>query len=205
MMIVPSGTTALTPGLLARAPASAAGIVAATALRSESFVTLVAPTWFSCVTSGAWIDAAAASRACRWVRFAGRLASWLLNTTTMRSGLPAVRALTWLGLNLEKLGFITAALGLEPAADAAPVITTAPSVAAPTNDATFRLVKDIPLPPFGALPGSRALDPTPHRRSSSTRDRSSAVTRRGSGAAPHAPPPEPTVGIVQWRSRILAL
>ena len=74
MMIVPSGRP-LTPGLLARAPASLAGIVAATALRSERRVMCVAPTCFSCVTSGACIEAAAACRACRWARFAGRLAS----------------------------------------------------------------------------------------------------------------------------------
>ena len=39
MMIVPSGTTALTPGVWLSACASAAGIVAATALSSDSFVT----------------------------------------------------------------------------------------------------------------------------------------------------------------------
>ena len=82
MVIIPSGTTALTPGLLESACASAAGIVAATALRSESLVICVARTCLSWATSGAWIDAAVASRACRWARFAGRLASWSLNTTT---------------------------------------------------------------------------------------------------------------------------
>ena len=104
MMMVPSGTTSLTPGVWLSACASAAGIVAATALRSERVVICVAPTCFSWATSGACMDAAVASRACRWARFAGRLVSWLSNTTTMRSRLPDERALTWLGLNLEKLG-----------------------------------------------------------------------------------------------------
>ena len=101
MMMVPSGTTFLTPGAWLSARASAAGIDAATALRSESLVICVAPTCFSWATSGACMDAAVAARACRWARFAGRLLSWLSNTTTMRSCLPAERALTWLGLSLE--------------------------------------------------------------------------------------------------------
>jgi hypothetical protein len=45
------------------------------------------------------MDAAVASRALRCARFAGRLESWLSNTTTMRSRLPDESALTWLALN----------------------------------------------------------------------------------------------------------
>jgi hypothetical protein len=47
MMMVPSGTTALTPLVWLSAPASAAGIVAATALRSERVVICVALTCLS--------------------------------------------------------------------------------------------------------------------------------------------------------------
>src|ERR1700760_4234195 len=71
----------------------------------------------------------------------------------MRSCLPAERALTWLTLSLEKLGLITPALALEPAAEPAPAIAATPSVAALTIEATFRVVNDIPLPPFKTLPG----------------------------------------------------
>ena len=53
MMIVPSGTTSLTPAVWRSACASAAGIVAATALSSDRVVMLVAPTCFSWATSGA--------------------------------------------------------------------------------------------------------------------------------------------------------
>ena len=94
------------------------------------------------------MDAAVASRACRWARFAGRLVSWSSNTTTMRSRLPDERALTWLGLNLEKLGFATLARAVEPAAQPAPAIAVTPSAAAPNNEATLRGVKDILLPLF---------------------------------------------------------
>ncbi len=167
MTTVASGTTALTPGLLASARASAAGIVAATALRSESFVMRVAPTCLSWDTSGACIEAAVASRARRWLRFAGRLPSWSLNTTTTCCCLPDVRALTWLVLNLAKLGAATLARGVEPAAELAPIAVT-PSAAAPSNEATLRGVKRILLPPFGtALParhthgGRQRTQPTP--------------------------------------------
>ena len=156
MMMVPSGTTSLTPRVWLSACASAAGIVAATALRSERVVICVAPTCFSWATSGACMDAAVASRACRWARFAGRLVSWSSNTTTMRSRLPDERALTWLGLNLEKLGLGTLARAVEPAAQPAPVIAVTPSAAAPSNEAALRRVKDILLPPFWptlGLPG----------------------------------------------------
>lgn len=101
MRMVPSGTTSLTPWVWLSACASAAGISAATALRIDRDVMCVAPTCFSCATSGACMDAAFASRACRWALLAGRLESWLSNTTTMRSCLPGERALTWLGLSLE--------------------------------------------------------------------------------------------------------
>jgi hypothetical protein len=150
MMMVPSGTTALTPGVWLSACASAAGIVAATALRSERVVIRVALTCFSWDTSGACMDAAVTSRACRWARFAGRFVSWSSNTTTMRSRLPDERDLTWLGLNLEKLGFATLARAVEPAAQAAPApaITETPSAAAPSNEAALRGVKDILLSPF---------------------------------------------------------
>ncbi len=137
MMIVPSGTTALTPGVWLSACASAAGIVAATALRSERVVICVAPTCFSWATSGACMDAAVASRACRWARFAGRLVSWSSNTTTMRSCLPDERALTWLGLNLEKLGVATLARAVEPAAQPAPATAVTPSAAAPSNEQPY--------------------------------------------------------------------
>jgi hypothetical protein len=59
------------------------------------------------------LDAAVASRACRWARFAGRLVSWSSNTTTIRSRLPDERALTWLALSLEKLGLGTLARAAE--------------------------------------------------------------------------------------------
>jgi hypothetical protein len=59
--------------------------------------------------------------------------------------LPDERALTWLGLNLEKLGLGWEMLGLatlapagEPATQAAPVIAVTPSAAAPINEATLR-------------------------------------------------------------------
>src|SRR5580692_12822459 len=129
MMTVASGTTLLTPRVWLSACASAAGIVAATALRSERVVICVALTCFNWATSGACMDAAAASRACRWARFAGRLVSWSPNTTTTRSRLPDERALTWLALSLEKLGPALERLGLatlasavEPAAQPALVI-----------------------------------------------------------------------------------
>ena len=155
MMMVPSGTTALTPRIWLSACASAAGMVAATALRSERAATCVAPTCFSWATSGACMDAAVASRARRWARFAGRLVSWLSNTTTMRSRLPDARALTWLALSLEKLGpdleklgLATLAWAVAPAAQPAPVVTVTPSAAAPSHEAALRRVKDILLPPF---------------------------------------------------------
>src|SRR5580700_5680034 len=94
------------------------------------------------------MDAAVVARACRWARFAGRLVSWLSNTTTMRSCLPAERALTWLALNLEKLGLGTLARVVEAAARPAPVIIVTPSAAAPINEAALRGVKVIPLSPF---------------------------------------------------------
>ncbi len=147
MMMVPSGTTSLTPLVWLSARASAAGMAAATALRIERPVICVAPTCFSWVTSGACMDAAVVSRACRWVRFAGRLLSWLSNTTTMRSCLPDERALTWLALSLEKLG-VTLAWAAEPAARPTPVITPPPSAAAPSDETALRGVKDILLPPL---------------------------------------------------------
>jgi hypothetical protein len=148
MMTVPSGTTALTPRVWLSACASAAGIVAATALSSDRVLTCVAPTCFSCATSGACMEAAVASRACRWTRFAGRLASWSSNTTTMRSRLPDERALTWLGLSLENLGPATLARAAEPAAQPAPVVAVTTSAAAPSNEAALRGVNDILLSPF---------------------------------------------------------
>src|ERR1700722_6460712 len=155
MMTVTSGTTLLTPRVWLSACASAAGIVAATALMSERVVICVALTCFNWATSGACMDAAVASRARRWARFAGRLVSWSSNTTTMRSRLPDKRALTWLGLNLEKLGLgtlapaaeATLAPAAEPAAQPAPVIAVTPSAAAPSNEAALRGVADILLPP----------------------------------------------------------
>src|SRR5215469_13583269 len=60
MMMVPSGTTSLTPGVWLSACASAAGIDAATALRSHRARILLAPTCFSWATSGACIAAAVA-------------------------------------------------------------------------------------------------------------------------------------------------
>src|SRR5581483_2056269 len=152
MMMVPSGTTALTPGVWLSACASAAGIVAATALRSESLVTCVSPTWLICATRGAWIDAAVASRAFRWAPFDGRLVSWLLSTTTTASRLPDARALTSRGLNLEKPILRALARGVEPAAEPTPVTAVTPSAATPSNEATFRGVTDILLPPFQSPP-----------------------------------------------------
>jgi hypothetical protein len=86
-------------------------------------------------------------------RFAGRLVSWLSNTTTMRSRLPDERALTWLALNLEKLGPALEKLGpaalaraIEPADQ--PVIAVTPSAVTPSNEAALRGVKDILVSPF---------------------------------------------------------
>jgi hypothetical protein len=73
------------------------------------------------------------------------------NTTTMRSRLPDERALTWLGLNLEKLGFATLAPAGEPAVQPTPVAVTA---AAPSNETTLREVKDILLSPSRPALGS---------------------------------------------------
>src|SRR5215469_9898705 len=153
MMTVPSGTTSLTPRVWLSARASAAGMDAATALRSERAVICVAPICLSWATSGACMDAAAASRACRWARFAGRLVSWSLNTTTMRSCVPDERALTWLGLNLEKLGLGTLAWTVEPAAQPAPLVAVTTSAAAPSSEAALRGVEDILLPPFRPFRG----------------------------------------------------
>src|SRR6516162_7834703 len=98
------------------------------------------------------MDAAAASRACRWAWFAGRLVSWLSNTTTMGSCLPDERAWTWLGLNVAKLGvgpgLATLARAAEPPAQPMPVIAVAPSAAAPSNEPALRGVNDILPPPF---------------------------------------------------------
>src|SRR5262245_7331227 len=107
------------------------------------------------------MDAAVASRACRWARFAGRLVSWSRNTTTTRSCLPDERALTWPGLNLEKLGLGTLArAGEATPARAAPVIAVTASAAAPSNEAALRGVRDIAgasTPAFLRVPGcSRA-------------------------------------------------
>src|SRR5580704_5526589 len=161
MMTVASGTTSLTPRVWLSACASAAGIVAATALRSERVVICVALTCFSWATSGACMDAAAASRACRWARFAGRFLSWSPNTTTTRSRLPDERALTWLALSLEKLGPALERLGLatlasavEPAAQPALVIAARPSAATPSNETALRGIKDILRSPFRPSHGS---------------------------------------------------
>src|SRR5579863_4296702 len=153
MMTVASGTTSLTPRTWLSACASAAGIDAATALMSERAVTCVAPTCFSWARSGACRDAAVASRARRWARFAGRLVSWLSNTTTMRSRLPDERALIWDELSLGKLGLGTLARPVEAAparaveAAAAPApliaVTPAASATAPSNETALRGVKDI--------------------------------------------------------------
>src|ERR1700678_3206788 len=121
--------------------ASAAGIVAATALRSERVVMLVAPTCFSWATSGACRDVAAAAGACRWALVAGRLVSWSSNTTTMRSRLPDERALTWLVLSLEKLGCAEAAevpagVVVDPAA--VPAVTAVKDIASPEAPARAR-------------------------------------------------------------------
>src|SRR5581483_1738006 len=150
MMTVPSGTTALTPRVWLSARASAAGILAATALRSHRALIFVAPTCLSWATSGACIDAAVASRAGRWARLAGRLASWSLNSTTTLFCLPAERALTWLGLNLEMLGLAVPDRAVESAAQPAPLTTTTPSVAAP-SDKALRGLKDILLPHSGPV------------------------------------------------------
>src|SRR5580658_55208 len=152
MMMVPSGTT-LTPGVWLSACASAAGIVAATALRRESCVICVAFTCVSWATSGACMDAAVACRADRLAWLAGRLGSWSLNTTTTCSCLPDERAVTWLELNLEKLG-PTLAWAVGAAAQPTPVIAVRLSAAAPSNEAALRGVKNILLPPFGPSLGS---------------------------------------------------
>ena len=148
MMMVPSGTTSLTPWVWLSACASAAGIVAATALRSESVVMCVASTCFSWATSGACMAVAAACRACRWALVAGRLASWSSNTTIMDSCLPDERALTWLVLSLEKAGCgePTAAAVVAPSAVPAPAaVKDIASPAAPIR-AHNRVVFMISLP-----------------------------------------------------------
>jgi hypothetical protein len=155
MMMVPSGTTSLTPGVLLSACASAAGMVAATALRSERAVIFVAPTCFSWATSGACMDVAVACRADRWAELAGKLASWSSNTTTIASCLPDELALTWLGLSVEKPG-PGLAWAVEAAAKPTPVMAVRPSAAMPNSEATLRGVKDILLPPVsGPLQGLR--------------------------------------------------
>ena len=111
--------------------ASAAGMVAATALSSDRPVMCVAPTCFSWATSGACIDSAAAFRALRWVWLAGRPESWLSNTTTMGSCLPDEKALTWLALSLEKLGEGEAPGVAAVAAVAVPAIAAASDIATP--------------------------------------------------------------------------
>src|SRR3984957_11040706 len=134
--------------------ASAAGIVAATALRSERVVMPVAPTCFSWATSGACRDGAAASRACRWALVAGRLVSWSSNTTTMRSCLPDERDLTWLVLSLEKLGFVElagVALVAPSAVPAAAAVKDIARPAAPTR-AHNRVVFTCSLPEHIRMP-----------------------------------------------------
>jgi hypothetical protein len=81
----------------------------------------------------------------------------------MRSRLPDERALTWLELNLGKLGLgtlaraveATLAWAVEPAAQPAPLIAVTPSVSAtaPSNETALRGVKDILLPSISALWG----------------------------------------------------
>jgi hypothetical protein len=68
--------------------------------------------------------------------------------------LPDERALTWLRLNLEKLGVATLALAVEPAAEPAPV-TAMTSAAPPSNEATLRGVKDMYCLHSGCLWGPR--------------------------------------------------
>src|SRR5450756_87514 len=136
MMMVPSGTTALTPWVRLSARASAAGIVAATALRSERAVICVAPTCFNWATSGACMDAAVASLACSWARFAGRPVSWLSNTTTMGSRLPDERAFTWLGLNLEKLDGVGCGAAATVSAAAVSAAAAVKDIASPTAPVT---------------------------------------------------------------------
>jgi hypothetical protein len=78
----------------------------------------------------------------------------------MRSRLPDERALTWLGLSLEKLGLgvTLEALGLatlawagEPAAQPAPVAAATTSAAEPSNEVALRGLKDILLGSIPAL------------------------------------------------------
>jgi hypothetical protein len=73
----------------------------------------------------------------------------------MRSDLPDERALTWLGLSLEKLGLGELACAVEPAAQPAAVIAVPLSAIAPSNETALRRVKDIVLPPFDPSYGSR--------------------------------------------------
>jgi hypothetical protein len=193
MMMVPSGTTSLTPGAWLSACASAAGIVAATALRIERLVMGVAPTCLSWATRGACIDAAATARACRWARFAGRLVSWLFNTTTTRSRLPDKRALTWLELNLEKLGLATLARG-EPAAEPTPAIAVTPSAAAPNNAAALRGVDDVLLPPVRPAPGALTRPYSPpgsaSQHNTRTPNHASPARSRLCARAPCRSPPQ---------------
>ena len=161
-MTVPSGTTALTPRVCLSARASAAGILAATALRIQRVLIFVAPTCFSWATSGACMDAAVAARACRWARLAGRFLSWSLKTTTTRFCLPDERALTWLGLNLEMLGVATPAWAAEPAPEPTPITTATTSAAAPSKT-TLRGVHDILMPPFSGPVWVLWLIPTRRR------------------------------------------
>src|ERR1700733_4165475 len=104
------------------------------------------------------MDAAAAARAGRWDRLAGRFLSWLSNTTTMRSCWPAERALTWLGLNLEMAGR-TLARAVELAAQPRPVSPVTLSAAAPSNEAALRGVKDMLKPRFRPAHGFLGSNP----------------------------------------------
>ncbi|HSZ30875.1 MAG TPA: hypothetical protein VK784_14110, partial [Pseudonocardiaceae bacterium] len=69
-----------------------------------------------------------------------------------RSRLPDKRALTWLGLNLDKLGLGTLARAVAAAAEPA-VSAVTPSAAAPSSEAALRGVSDIPLPPVRPILG----------------------------------------------------
>jgi hypothetical protein len=72
----------------------------------------------------------------------------------MLSCLPDERTLTWLALNLEKLGPAALARAVESVAQAVPVVIVMTSAPAPSNEAALSGVKDILVPPSGSLSGS---------------------------------------------------
>ncbi len=140
--MVPSGTTSLIPEAWRSACASDAGIVAATALRSERLRTCVAPTCPSWAISGACTEAAIAARAPRWARLPE---GWRAGCQRQRSPplafRPRGRGSGPSSGEPERVGPTGSAV--EPAAEPAPAIAIALTATAPTSAARLRGVLDI--------------------------------------------------------------